>query len=51
MPTPDAGCQSWHANQMARYDLLGGLAPPASGHTHNDPRQPNIDLPAPVTTV
>jgi hypothetical protein len=31
-----AGYMLWHANQAARYNLLNGIAAPASGHwTHN----------------
>ena len=39
-----AGYQLWHANQMARYNLLRGLAPPASGHWHNNPDADDIDF-------
>ena len=31
-----AGYMLWHANQAARYNILNGIPPPASGHwTHN----------------
>ena len=29
---------------MARYNLLRGLAPPASGHWHNNPDADDIDF-------
>ena len=34
----------WHANQMARYNLLRGLAPPVSGHWRNNPEADDIDF-------
>ena len=39
-----AGYQLWHANQMARYNLLRGMAPPASGHWLNNPDADDIDF-------
>jgi hypothetical protein len=39
-----AGYQLWHANQMARYNLLRGLKPPASGHWLNNPEADDIDF-------
>ena len=39
-----AGYQLWHANQMARYNLLRGLTPPASGDWHNNPDADDIDF-------
>jgi hypothetical protein len=34
----------WHANQMARYNVLQGTAPPASGHWRNNPEADSIDF-------
>lgn len=34
----------WHANQMARYNILSGIAPPASGHWLNNPHADDIDF-------
>jgi len=34
----------WHANQMARYNILHGLQPPASGHWRNNPEADDIDF-------
>jgi hypothetical protein len=39
-----AGYQLWHANQMARHNLLRGLTPPASGHWLNNPDADDIDF-------
>jgi inosine-uridine nucleoside N-ribohydrolase len=39
-----AGYQLWHANQMARYNILRGLKPPASGHWRNNPEADDIDF-------
>jgi hypothetical protein len=36
--------QLWHANQMARYNVLRGLDPPASGHWRNNPEADDIDF-------
>jgi hypothetical protein len=34
----------WHANQMARYDILNGLFPPESGHWLKNPHADDIDF-------
>jgi hypothetical protein len=34
----------WHANQMARYNILNGIAPPESGHWLNNPHADDIDF-------
>ncbi len=34
----------WHANQMARSNILRGLQPPASGHWKNNPHADDIDF-------
>jgi hypothetical protein len=34
----------WHANQMARYNLLRGIPPPESGHWLNNPHADDIDF-------
>lgn len=34
----------WHANQMARYNILRGLPPPESGHWLNNPHADDIDF-------
>jgi ADP-ribosylglycohydrolase len=34
----------WHANQAARYNILNGLMPPASGHWMNNPHADDIDF-------
>jgi hypothetical protein len=34
----------WHANQMARYNILNGVAPPQSGHWLNNPHADDIDF-------
>ena len=34
----------WHANQMARSNILRGLLPPASGHWLNNPHADDIDF-------
>ena len=33
----------WHANQSARYNVLQGIMPPASGHWLNNPHADDID--------
>lgn len=33
----------WHANQAARYNILRGIMPPASGHWLNNPHADDID--------
>lgn len=34
----------WHANQAARYNILNGILPPASGHWMNTPHADDIDF-------
>jgi hypothetical protein len=34
----------WFANQVARYNVLNGIAPPASGHWLNNPAADDIDF-------
>lgn len=34
----------WHANQAARYNILNGMEPPASGHWENNPHADDIDF-------
>lgn len=34
----------WHANQAARYNILQGIMPPASGHWKNNPHADDIDF-------
>jgi len=34
----------WHANQSARYNILQGILPPASGHWENNPHADDIDF-------
>jgi len=34
----------WHANQAARYNILNGTMPPASGHWKNNPHADDIDF-------
>ncbi len=38
-----AGYPLWHANQAARYNILHGIMPPASGHWLNNPHSDDID--------
>jgi hypothetical protein len=38
-----AGYTLWHANQAARYNILHGIMPPASGHWLNNPHADDID--------
>jgi len=38
-----AGYPLWHANQSARYNILHGIMPPASGHWLNNPHADDID--------
>lgn len=38
-----AGYMLWHANQAGRYNILHGIAPPASGHWINNPHADCID--------
>ena len=39
-----AGYPLWHANQSARYNILNGIMPPASGHWKNNPHADDIDF-------
>ena len=39
----NAGYMLWHANQAARYNILQGIMPPASGHWLNNPHADCID--------
>ncbi len=39
----NAGYMLWHANQAARYNVLNGIMPPASGHWANNPHADCID--------
>jgi len=34
----------WHANQVARHNILNGIMPPASGHWLNNPCADDIDF-------
>ncbi|MBA7576157.1 hypothetical protein ES708_17994 [subsurface metagenome] len=34
----------WHANQAARYNILNGIEPPASGYWENNPHSEDIDF-------
>jgi len=36
--------QLWHANQAARYNILQGMKPPASGYWENNPHADDIDF-------
>jgi hypothetical protein len=38
-----AGYKLWHANQAARYNILHGIRPPASGNWLNSPHADDID--------
>jgi hypothetical protein len=40
----NADYKLWHANQAARYNILNGIMPPASGHWHNNPHADDIDF-------
>ncbi len=40
----NAEYQLWHANQAARYNILNGIMPPASGHWMNNPHADDIDF-------
>lgn len=40
----NADYKLWHANQAARYNILNGLMPPASGHWMNNPHADDIDF-------
>ena len=39
-----AGYSLWHANQAARYNILNGIMPHASGHWLNNPHADDIDF-------
>lgn len=39
-----AGYALWHANQAARYNILNGMDPPASGYWENNPHADDIDF-------
>lgn len=40
----NAGYTLWHANQAARYNILNGIMPPASGHWKDNPHSDDIDF-------
>lgn len=40
----NADYKLWHANQAARYNILHGIMPPASGHWMNNPHADDIDF-------
>jgi len=40
----NAGYPLWHANQAARYNILHGIMPPASGFWKNNPHADDIDF-------
>ena len=40
----NADYKLWHANQAARYNILNGIMPPASGHWINNPHADDIDF-------
>lgn len=40
----NANYKLWHANQAARYNILHGIMPPASGHWKNNPHADDIDF-------
>jgi len=44
MAFANAGYVLWHANQAARYNILNGIMPPASGHWLNNPHADDIDF-------
>ena len=43
MAFASAGYMLWHANQAARYNILQGIMPPASGHWLNNPHADDLD--------
>lgn len=43
MTFANAGYVLWHANQAARYNILQGIMPPASGHWLNNPHANDLD--------
>jgi len=44
MAFANADYELWHANQIARYNILNGIMPPASGHWLNNPHADDIDF-------
>jgi hypothetical protein len=40
----NAGYSLWHANQAARYNILNGMEPPATGYWENNPHADDIDF-------
>ena len=40
----NADYKLWHANQIARYNILRGIMPPQSGHWMNNPHADDIDF-------
>jgi hypothetical protein len=40
----EADYMLWHANQMARYNILNGIMPPQSGHWLHNPHADDIDF-------
>jgi len=40
----NAGYKLWHANQVARNNILNGIPPPQSGHWKNNPHADDIDF-------
>lgn len=40
----EAAYMLWHANQAARYNILQGMTPPASGYWENNPHADDIDF-------
>lgn len=38
------GYKLWHANQAARYNIINGIAAPASGHWKNNPHADDLDF-------
>ena len=40
----NADYKLWHANQIARYNILRGVMPPESGHWMNNPHADDIDF-------
>lgn len=40
----NADYKLWHANQAARYNILNGIMPPASGHWKYNPHADDIDF-------
>ncbi|MDE1193115.1 MAG: ADP-ribosylglycohydrolase family protein [Arachidicoccus sp.] len=43
-PFANADFKLWHANQSARYNILNGINPPASGYYKNNPHADDIDF-------